>query len=150
MPTALEVELAAEAVRAVPSLEMVRFVSSGTEAVMSAIRLARGYTGRAKVLKFAGGYHGHVDALLAQAGSGLATLAIPASPGVPAAVTADTLICEYNDLDAARGLAERHGHELACGVVEPVAGNMGVVPPAPGFLEGLRAICNGTGARLIA
>jgi len=149
-PTALEVELATAVHDAVLSVELVRFVSSGTEAVMSAIRLARGYTGRAKVLKFAGGYHGHVDALLAQAGSGLATLAIPASPGVPAAVTADTLICEYNDLDAARALAERHGHELACVIVEPVAGNMGVVPPAPGFLEGLRAICNGTGALLIA
>ncbi|HVI17262.1 MAG TPA: aminotransferase class III-fold pyridoxal phosphate-dependent enzyme, partial [Gaiellales bacterium] len=114
MPTALEVELAAEAVGAVPSLEMVRFVSSGTEATMSAVRLARGFTGRSKVLKFAGGYHGHVDALLAQAGSGLATLAIPATPGVPAAVTADTLIAEYNDLDASRALAEVHGDDLAC------------------------------------
>ena len=133
-----------------PSLEMVRFVSSGTEATMSAVRLARGFTGRSKVLKFAGGYHGHVDALLAQAGSGLATLAIPATPGVPAAVTADTLIAEYNDLDAARALAEMHGDDLACVIVEPVAGNMGVVPAAPGFLEGLRTICNGTGALLIA
>ena len=150
MPTALEVELAAEVVGAVPSLEMVRFVSSGTEATMSAVRLARGFTGRSKVLKFAGGYHGHVDALLAQAGSGLATLAIPATPGVPAAVTADTLIAEYNDLDAARALAEMHGDDLACVIVEPVAGNMGVVPAAPGFLEGLRTICNGTGALLIA
>jgi glutamate-1-semialdehyde 2,1-aminomutase len=149
-PTALEVELAAAVQDAVLSVELVRFVSSGTEAVMSAVRLARGFTGRAKLLKFAGGYHGHVDALLAQAGSGLATLAIPASPGVPAAVTADTLICEYNDLEAARELAERHGDDLACVIVEPVAGNMGVVPPQPGFLEGLRAICNGTGALLIA
>ena len=150
MPTALEVELAAEVVGAVPSLEMVRFVSSGTEATMSAVRLARGFTGRTKVLKFAGGYHGHVDALLARAGSGLATLAIPATPGVPAAVTADTLIAEYNDLDAARALAEMHGDDLACVIVEPVAGNMGVVPAASGFLEGLRTICNGTGALLIA
>ena len=149
-PTQLEVELAGAVNQAVLSVELVRFVSSGTEAVMSAVRLARGFTGRSKLLKFVGGYHGHVDALLAQAGSGLATLAIPASPGVPAAVTADTLICEYNDLDAARALAERHGDDLACVIVEPVAGNMGVVPPLPGFLEGLRAICNGTGALLIA
>ena len=149
-PTAREVELAERIVEAVPSVELLRFVSSGTEATMSAVRLARGFTGRTKVLKFAGGYHGHVDALLAQAGSGLATLAIPSTPGVPAAVTADTLICEYNDLDAARALADAHGDDLACVIVEPVAGNMGVVPPAPGFLEGLRAICNGTGALLIA
>jgi glutamate-1-semialdehyde 2,1-aminomutase len=117
---------------------------------MSAVRLARAQTGRAKILKFAGGYHGHVDALLAQAGSGLATLAIPSTPGVPASVTADTLLCEYNDLDAARSLAEAHADDLACVIVEPVAGNMGVVPALPGFLEGLRTICNGTGALLIA
>ena len=103
---------------------------------MSAVRLARGFTGRSKVLKFAGGYHGHVDALLAQAGSGLATLAIPATPGVPAAVTADTLIAEYNDLDAARALAEMHGDDLACVIVEPVAGNMGVVPARAGVPGG--------------
>ncbi len=149
-PTRLELELAQELVRALPTVEMVRFVSSGTEAVMSAVRLARGFTGRAKLLKFAGGYHGHVDALLAQAGSGLATLAIPSTPGVPEAVTADTLVAEYNDLDAARRLAESHAEDLACVIVEPVAGNMGVVPPAPGFLEGLRTICNGTGALLVA
>jgi glutamate-1-semialdehyde 2,1-aminomutase len=149
-PTRLELELAQELVRALPTVEMVRFVSSGTEAAMSAVRLARAFTGRSKVLKFAGGYHGHVDALLAQAGSGVATLAIPSTPGVPAAVTADTLVAEYNDLDGARGLAERHGDDLACVIVEPVAGNMGVVPAAPGFLEGLRTICNGTGALLVA
>ncbi|HEX2589710.1 MAG TPA: glutamate-1-semialdehyde 2,1-aminomutase [Gaiellales bacterium] len=149
-PTELEVDLARRVVEAVPSVDMVRFVSSGTEATMSAVRLARAFTGRSKVLKFAGCYHGHVDALLAQAGSGLATLAIPSTPGVPEAVTADTLVCPFNDLDAARALAERHGDELACVIVEPVAGNMGVVPPRPGFLEGLRAICNGTGALLIA
>jgi glutamate-1-semialdehyde 2,1-aminomutase len=148
-PTELELELAREVCAAVPSLEQVRFVSSGTEAVMSALRLARAHTGRAKILKFAGGYHGHADALLAQAGSGLATLGIPSSPGVPATVTADTLVCEYNDLDAVRALAERHGDDLAAILVEPVAGNMGVVPPRPGFLEGLRTVCNGTGAVLV-
>jgi len=148
-PTELELELAREVCAAVPSLEQVRFVSSGTEAVMSAVRLARAHTGRAKILKFAGGYHGHADALLAQAGSGLATLGIPSSPGVPATVTADTLVCEYNDLDAVRAVAVRHGDDLAAILVEPVAGNMGVVPPRPGFLEGLRTVCNGTGALLV-
>ena len=148
-PTELEVELAREVCGAVRSIELVRFVSSGTEATMSAIRLARAYTGRTKVLKFIGGYHGHVDALLAQAGSGMATLAIPSTPGVPAAVTADTLLCGYNDLDGARELAERHADDLACVIVEPVAGNMGVIAAGPGFLEGLRTICNGTGALLV-
>jgi glutamate-1-semialdehyde 2,1-aminomutase len=148
-PTELELQLARELCAAVPSLEQVRFVSSGTEAVMSAVRLARAHTGRTKIVKFAGGYHGHADALLAQAGSGLATLCIPSSPGVPAAVTADTLVCEYNDLGAVRALAERHGDDLAAVLVEPVAGNMGVVPPRPGFLEGLRTVCNGTGALLV-
>jgi glutamate-1-semialdehyde 2,1-aminomutase len=148
-PTELEVELAREVCAAVRSIELVRFVSSGTEATMSAIRLARAYTGRTKVLKFIGGYHGHVDALLAQAGSGMATLAIPSTPGVAAAVTADTLLCAYNDLDGSRELAERHGDDLACVIVEPVAGNMGVVAAQPGFLEGLRTICNGTGALLV-
>ena len=149
-PTEVELRLAEELRRAVRSVEMVRFVSSGTEATMSAVRLARAFTGRSKVLKFIGGYHGHVDALLAQAGSGVATLAIPSSPGVPASVTADTLLCEFNDLDGARRLADLHARDLACVIVEPVAGNMGVVPPVPGFLEGLRTICNGTGALLIA
>jgi glutamate-1-semialdehyde 2,1-aminomutase len=148
-PAELELELAQALCAAVPSLEQVRFVSSGTEAVMSAVRLARAHTGRSKLLKFAGGYHGHADALLAQAGSGLATLGIPSSPGVPAAVVADTLVCEYNDLEAVRRLAERHGDDLAAVIVEPVAGNMGVVPAAPGFLEGLRTVCNGTGALLL-
>jgi glutamate-1-semialdehyde 2,1-aminomutase len=148
-PTEVELELAREVCAAVPSLEQVRFVSSGTEAVMSAVRLARAHTGRTKIVKLAGGYHGHADALLAQAGSGLATLGIPSSPGVPAAVAADTLVCEYNDLDGVRTVAERHGDDLAAIIVEPVAGNMGVVPPRPGFLEGLRTVCNGTGALLV-
>ena len=148
-PTEVEVELAREVCAAVGSLEQVRFVSSGTEAVMSALRLARAHTGRTKIVKFAGGYHGHADALLAQAGSGLATLGIPSSPGVPPAVAADTLVCEYNDLDGVRAAAERHGDDLAAIIVEPVAGNMGVVTPRPGFLEGLRTVCNGTGALLV-
>ena len=148
-PTELELELAREVCAAVPSLEQVRFVSSGTEAVMSAVRLARAHTARTKIVKFAGGYHGHADALLAQAGSGLATLGIPSSPGVPAAVAADTLVCGYNDLDGVRAVAERHGDDLAAVIVEPVAGNMGVVPPQPGFLEGLRTVCNGTGSLLV-
>jgi glutamate-1-semialdehyde 2,1-aminomutase len=148
-PTEIEVELARAVVAAVPSVEQVRFVSSGTEAAMSALRLARAFTGRDRILKFAGGYHGHADALLAQAGSGLATLGIPSSPGVPDAVVADTLVAEYNDLEAVRRIAEHHGDQLAAVIVEPVAGNMGVVAPEPGFLEGLRTVCNGTGALLI-
>ena len=148
-PTEREVELAAEIVDAVPSVEQVRLVSSGTEAAMSAIRLARGATRRDRVLKFAGSYHGHVDALLADAGSGLATLGIPASPGVPTGTTADTVVCPFNDLDAAAAAVERYGEGLACVVVEPVAGNMGVVPPEPGFLEALRALCDAAGALLV-
>jgi glutamate-1-semialdehyde 2,1-aminomutase len=147
--TAAEVELAAELVDAVPSLEQVRLVSSGTEATMSALRLARAATQRDRVLKFAGCYHGHVDALLAQAGSGLATLGIPASPGVPSGVTADTVVCPYNDVDAAAEAVARWGEGLAAIVVEPVAGNMGVVPPAPGFLETLRRLCDACGALLV-
>jgi glutamate-1-semialdehyde 2,1-aminomutase len=149
-PTEIELELARAVVEAVPSVEQVRFVSSGTEAAMSAIRLARAFTGRDRIIKFAGGYHGHADALLARAGSGLATLGIPSSPGVPDAVVADTLVAEYNDLEAVRALAEHYDDQLAAIIVEPVAGNMGVVAPAPGFLEGLRTVCNGTGAVLIA
>ena len=148
-PTAREVELAREIADAVPSVEMVRLVSSGTEAAMSAVRLARGATRRDRVLKFAGCYHGHVDALLASAGSGLATLGIPTTPGVPTAATADTVVCPYNDVDAAAAAVERYGEGLAAVIVEPVAGNMGVVPPEPGFLEALRALCDACGALLV-
>jgi glutamate-1-semialdehyde 2,1-aminomutase len=148
-PTEAEVELAGEIVDAVPSVEMVRLVSSGTEAAMSAVRLARGFAARDRILRFQGCYHGHVDALLAEAGSGVATLGIPASPGVPTGVTGDTVVCPYNDLEAAAAAVERYGEGLACILVEPVAGNMGVVPPEPGFLEGLRALCDASGALLI-
>lgn len=139
-PTPSEVELARLVTKAVPSLEMVRFVSSGTEATMSAVRLARAYTGREKILKFEGCYHGHGDAFLVKAGSGLATLGIPASPGVPRALAELTLNAPYNDLKAAQGLVRKHAQDLAAIIVEPVAGNMGVVPPGPGFLQGLREI----------
>jgi glutamate-1-semialdehyde 2,1-aminomutase len=148
-PTEREVELAAEIVDAVPSVEKVRLVSSGTEAAMSAIRLARGFTHRDRILKFAGCYHGHADALLASAGSGLATLGIPASPGVPSGATQDTIVCPYNDADAAATAVARWGEGLACVIVEPVAGNMGVVPPEPGFLEVLRSLCDASGALLV-
>jgi glutamate-1-semialdehyde 2,1-aminomutase len=148
-PTEREVLLAEEIVDAVPSVEMVRLVSSGTEAAMSAIRLARGATRRDRVLKFAGCYHGHVDALLAEAGSGVATLGIPSSAGVPTDVTVHTIVCPYNDLDAVAAAVAQYGEGLACIVVEPVAGNMGVVPPAQGFLDGLRQLCDASGALLV-
>jgi glutamate-1-semialdehyde 2,1-aminomutase len=148
-PTEAEVDLAAEIVDAVPSVERVRLVSSGTEATMSALRLARGFTKRDRVLKFSGCYHGHVDALLASAGSGLATLGIPSTPGVPSAVTADTIVCPYNDVDAVAEAVLRHGEGLAAIVVEPVGGNMGVVPPVAGFLPALRRLCDAAGALLV-
>src|SRR2546423_8945058 len=145
-PTEREVELAAELVDAVPSVERVRLVSSGTEAAMSAIRLARGFTHRDRVITFVGCYHGHADAFLASAGSGLATLGIPSSPGVPSGVTADTIVCEFNDVDGVASAVERHGEGLAAILVEPIAGNMGCVPPAPGFLQALLLLCDASGA----
>lgn len=144
-----EIELAKMIVGAVPSVEMVRLVSSGTEAVMSAIRLARGFTGRDKIVKMEGGYHGHGDALLAKAGSGLATFGMPDSAGVPKSATSDTIVLPYNDIDAVRMLFEQMGREIACLVVEPVAGNMGVVIPKPGYLEGLRELTHKWGVVLI-
>jgi glutamate-1-semialdehyde 2,1-aminomutase len=148
-PTSLEIELA-EAIRdALPSCELVRMVSSGTEAAMSAIRLARAVTGRDRVLKFEGCYHGHADGLLVGAGSGVATLGIPGSPGVPADYAALTLQAPYNDLAAVRAAFEQWGREIACVIVEPVAGNMGLVLPRPDFLEGLRALCDEHAALLI-
>jgi len=148
-PTELETALAERVVAAVPSIERVRFVSSGTEATMSALRLARAATGRPRVLKFEGCYHGHADALLVGAGSGVATLGIPGSPGVPEAFTELTVQAPYNELDAVESAMTRWGDEIACVVVEPVAGNMGLVPPEPGFLEGLRAACDRHGALLV-
>ena len=148
-PTEREVALAEEIVDAVPSIERVRLVSSGTEAAMSALRLARAASGRSRVITFAGCYHGHADPFLASAGSGLLTLGIPASPGVPVAVTADTIVVPYNDLDRLVAAVELHGSQLAAIFVEPVAGNMGCVPPEPGFLEGLRTACDRSGALLV-
>src|SRR3954462_12299991 len=142
-----EVELAEEVVRRMPAVEMLRMTSSGTEATMSAIRLARAATGREKLLKFAGAYHGHVDGLLAQAGSGLATAALPASPGVPASTTADTVIVPWNDFDAVTAACAEH--ELAAILVEPYPANMGLVPPAEGFLEHLRERASTTGVLLV-
>src|SRR5262245_20539461 len=148
-PTAGEIELARLLVDAVPSLEEVRLVSSGTEATMSALRLARAATGREAIVKFNGCYHGHVDALLVRAGSGALTLGVPDSPGVPASLAALTLTAEFNDVDGVRSLLRARGGEIAAVIVEPVAGNMGVVPPAPGFLETLREETTRAGALLV-
>jgi len=148
-PTRLEVDLAEALVERVPSLEAVRLVNSGTEAVMSAVRLARAATGRDKVIKFAGCYHGHADGMLVRAGSGVATLSLPDSPGVPEGTARDTLVARYNDLASVSALFDAFPGQVACVVVEPVAGNMGVVLPRPGFLEGLRALCDRHGALLV-
>ncbi|MBW2724368.1 MAG: glutamate-1-semialdehyde 2,1-aminomutase, partial [Deltaproteobacteria bacterium] len=148
-PTEIETELAEEICKLVPSVEKVRMVSSGTEATMSAIRLARGVTGRERILKFEGCYHGHSDGLLVGAGSGVATLSIPGSPGVPKAMTELTVQAPFNDLAAAADAFERWGDDLACVIVEPIAGNMGFVAPQAGFLEGLRSLCDDHGAVLI-
>jgi len=147
--TEREVLLAEEISAAVPSVEQVRLVSSGTEAAMSVIRLARAFTHRDRILKFAGCYHGHADALLASAGSGIATLGIPSSPGVPTPTTADTIVAPYNDIDAAADAVARYGEGLGAIIVEPVAGNMGVVPPAPGYLETLRSLADAAGSLLV-
>jgi glutamate-1-semialdehyde 2,1-aminomutase len=148
-PTAAESELARLVVESVPSIEMVRFVNSGTEATMSALRLARAFTGRQKIVKFSGCYHGHADMLLAQAGSGVATMGLPGSAGVPAEATKHTLLAPYNDGDAVQALFERYPGEIAAIIVEPVAANMGLVLPLPGFLERLRELADRDGALLI-
>ena len=148
-PTEAESELARRVMKALPSVEMVRFVNSGTEATMSALRLARAATGRPRIVKFDGCYHGHADALLVKAGSGVATLGLPDSPGVPEGAAQDTLVAPYNDLAAVQRLCEAHRGHIAAIIVEPVAGNMGVVPPADGFLAGLREIATAEGAVLI-
>jgi glutamate-1-semialdehyde 2,1-aminomutase len=148
-PTQLETTMADTVCSLVPSMEMVRMVSSGTEATMSALRLARGFTGRDKIVKFEGCYHGHADSLLVKAGSGALTFGEPSSPGVPAALAELTITLRYNDLEQVQETFAKIGHEIACIIVEPVAGNMNCIPPVPGFLEGLRAVCDQSGALLI-
>jgi glutamate-1-semialdehyde 2,1-aminomutase len=147
--TELEITLAKMISTAMPSIEMIRFVSSGTEATMSALRLARAFTGRDKIIKFAGGYHGHADGLLVKGGSGLATLSLPDSPGVPASYAQNTLVASYNNAEAVAQLLQHYPKEIAAVIVEPVAANMGVVPPKPGFLDGLRRLTSDYGALLI-
>lgn len=148
-PTELETLMAELVCERVASVDIVRMVNSGTEATMSALRLARGYTGRAKILKFEGSYHGHADSLLIKAGSGVATLGLPDSPGVPPGVASGTITVPYNDLESASLAFQKYGEEIACVIVEPIAGNMGVVPPKPGFLEGLRSLTTQYGSLLI-
>ena len=148
-PTELEIELAERICTIMPGMDLVRMVSSGTEATMSAIRLARGYTGRDTIVKFEGCYHGHSDSLLVKAGSGALTLGVPSSPGVPAALADHTLTLTYNDIDSVRQAFAAHGERIACVIVEPVAGNMNCIPPAPGFLQALRTACTESGAVLI-
>jgi glutamate-1-semialdehyde 2,1-aminomutase len=141
-PTELEITMAEKVREIVPSMERLRMVSSGTEATMSAIRLARGFTGRDKILKFEGCYHGHADSLLVKAGSGMLTMGVPSSPGIPEDVAKHTLTVSFNDIDQVKEIFEKFGNEIACIIVEPVAGNMNCIPPVAGFLEGLRAICD--------
>jgi len=148
-PTELETTMADTVCRLIPSMDLVRMVSSGTEATMSALRLARGYTGRDKIVKFEGCYHGHADSLLVKAGSGALTLGEPSSPGVPAALAELTITLRYNDLDQVRDTFAEIGDQIACIIVEPVAGNMNCIPPLPGFLEGLREVCDQHGTLLI-
>ncbi|HEY9051123.1 MAG TPA: glutamate-1-semialdehyde 2,1-aminomutase [Gammaproteobacteria bacterium] len=148
-PTVIETEMADKICAIMPSIEMVRMVSSGTEATMSAIRLARGFTGRDTIVKFEGCYHGHSDSLLVKAGSGALTLGVPSSPGVPAALAEHTLTLTYNDIDEVRDTFKKMGDKIACIIVEPVAGNMNCIPPLPGFLEGLREVCDEYGSVLI-
>jgi glutamate-1-semialdehyde 2,1-aminomutase len=148
-PTELETRLAHRVAMLMPSMERIRFVSSGTEAAMSAVRVARAATRRDKIIKFEGCYHGHADSFLVQAGSGATTLGVPTSPGVPAAAAADTLLARYNDLDSVERVVDAHRSQVAAIIVEPIAGNMGLVPPRDGFLEGLRAICDRHGLVLV-
>ncbi|QQD22942.1 glutamate-1-semialdehyde 2,1-aminomutase [Oceanospirillaceae bacterium ASx5O] len=148
-PTHIEIEMAEEVCKLIPSMDMVRMVNSGTEATMSAIRLARGFTGRDKLVKFEGCYHGHADSLLVKAGSGMLTLGVPTSPGVPAAVAANTITLDYNNLDSVKECFAQMGDEIACVIIEPVAGNMNCIPPSKSFLQGLRELCTVHGIVLI-